>query len=499
MKTKITAAVLIGALTFSCTSLDEELYDRVPDDKFGNTPSEIEALVGGAYSSLRGFKDDISNSYPTCEYVFFLNEVASDEATIPQRGTNWYDNGQYQDAQAHTWTPQNGMILSAWRYCYGGIAKINSIIYQVEKSGLNEEAKRPIFAELRAIRAYYYYNLLDMFGNVPIVTDFEQQGLPSNSPRQEVFEFVEAELLESLPYLPPNVIYSKFTQNVAYTLLARLYLNAEAFTGVARWQDCIDMCQNVTGYTLNPDFFANFATENQTSGEIIFAIPYDSKAGTLGNYLSSMTYHYLHRLTVSPTGDYPWCGNGICAQPGVYSAFADTDKRKRCMLAGEQINMATGAVVVMDNGEPLVYTEEITSMTNAKENEGVRLSKYEVKPGEQWERDHDWVVMRYSEILMMQAECYVRLGSPGLAEPFIQQITSRAGTEMPPVIDLDFINQELLREFAFEGRRRTDNVRFGTYFQPWWEKGVTEPERAIFPIPQSVRLANPNLTQNPGY
>jgi len=499
MRTKITAALLFSMLfTFSCTDLEEDLYDRVPDDNFGQTPSEIQALVGGAYSSLRGFADAISNSYPTCEYVFFLNEVASDEATIPTRGTDWFDGGRYQQVQRHEWTADNGMLLSAWRYCYTGIAKVNAIIYQVERSGLTEEAKVPIYAELRSVRAYYYYMLLDMFGNVPIVTDFEDQSLPTNSTRQEVYDFVETELLESLPHLPSQVIYSKFTQNVAYGMLARLYLNSEAFTGVARWQDCIDMCQNISGYSLTPDYFASFKTENQTSPEIIFAIPYDQQAGTVGNYMSSMSCHYLHRFTVSATGDYPWSGNGMCAQPGVYSSFDDTDRRKRAMIHGDQINLATGQVIIMDSGQPLSYTEEV-NLTDARQNEGVRLGKYEMKAGEQWERDHDFVVLRYAEILMMQAECYVRLGSPGLAQPFVQQVRERAGLETPGTIDLAFIDKELLREFIFEGRRRTDNIRFGTFFQPWWEKGSTAPHKAIYPIPATVLATNTNLVQNPGY
>lgn len=500
MKVKITAALILSTLfTFSCTNLDEDLYDKVTDDNFGNTPAEIEALVGGAYSSLRGFSDAISNSFPTCEYVFFLNEVASDEATIPTRGTDWYDGGRYQDTQRHEWNADNGMLLSAWRYCYTGIAKVNAIIYQVNKSGLDDDAKAPILAELRSIRAYYYYQLLDMFGNVPIVTNFEDQSLPANSTRAEVYQFVETELLESVPHLRSGVVYSKFTKNVAYSMLARLYLNSEVFIGTARWQDCINMCQLVTGHTLAPDFFANFATNNQTSNEIVFSIPYDSKAGTLGNYMSSMSCHYLHRFTLSPTGDYPWSGNGMCAQPGVYSSFEPTDKRRKCMLEGDQISLATGSVIIMDSGLPLTYTENIVNFTDAKQNEGVRLAKYEMKAGEQWERDHDFVLIRYAEILMMQAECYVRLGSPALAEPFIQQITARAGTEMPATIDLAFIDKELLREFTFEGRRRTDNIRFGTFFQPWWEKGATPAYRGIFPIPTSILATNSNLHQNPDY
>ncbi|MCD9575039.1 RagB/SusD family nutrient uptake outer membrane protein [Flavobacterium soyae] len=501
MKIKITAAILVSMLftISSCTDLDEQLYDRVEDGNFGNTPKEIDALVGGAYSSLRGFADGISNNYPTCEYVFFLNETVSDEAVIPTRGTNWYDGGQYQDAKRHTWKADNRMILSAWRYNYTGIAKINSIIYQIDKSSLTANAKAPIYAELKALRAYYYYNLLDLFGNVPIVVDFADTALPTNSTRKQVYDFVEKELTDAIPHLTGNVVYSKMTKNVAYALLARLYLNSKAFIGTERWQDCIDMCQKISGYTLAPDFFANFATQNEKSPEIIFAIPYDSKAGTVGNYMSSMSCHYLHKLTISPVGDYPWSANGMCAQPGVYSEFADTDKRKKCMVAGDQINLATGTVITMDNGEPLTYTEEVTSVADAKENEGVRLGKYEMKAGETWERDHDLVVIRYAEILMMQAECYVRLGSADLAKPFVQQVTARAGEEMPATIDLNFIDKELLKEFTFEGRRRTDNIRFGTFFLPWWEKGTTEAYKAIFPIPSTVLTTNKNLKQNPGY
>ncbi len=81
----------------------------------------------------------------------------------------------------------------------------------------------------------------------------------------------------------------------------------------------------------------------------------------------------------------------------------------------------------------------------------------------------------------------------------LQQVTARAGEEMPTTIDLHFIDQELLKEFTFEGRRRTDNIRFGTFFLPWWEKGTTEKYRAIFPIPSTVLTTNKNLKQNPGY
>jgi hypothetical protein len=141
--------------------------------------------------------------------------------------------------------------------------------------------------------------------------------------------------------------------------------------------------------------------------------------------------------------------------------------------------------------------------------EGVRLMKYEVKSDEVSERDHDWVVMRYAEILLMKAECLIRLGTPELARPLMALIRTRAGLDMPETIDLEFLDDELLREFVFEGHRRTDNIRSGDYFKGNWMTHVTplpnditpstEPYTCVFPIPESEIVKNSQLIQNPGY
>ena len=370
----LTSSLLFGA----CTDLSEKLYDKVSMDDYGKTPAEIQTIVSGAYATLRGYGADTpegngTNCYPTCEYVFFLDECASDEACIPTRGTDWYDGGRYQQAQFHTWTADNAMVLSAWRYSFTGISKINAIIYQVEASELSTEAKASVTAELRWLRAYYYWQLLDKFGNVPIVTDFTDTELPKSTTRQKVFEFVEKEIAVALSLLPTGIQYGRFTQNVGYTLLARLYLNAEVYTGTSRWQDCLDACGKVTGYSLTA-YFDNFATQNETSPEIIFAIPYDHNQGTVGNYLASMTYHYNQKHAFDPNGIYQWCGNGISAQPGVYSSFEENDIRRQSLLIGQQKSANDGSDLLMDNGEPLIYTEAIENYTIALYNEGARLN-----------------------------------------------------------------------------------------------------------------------------
>ena len=501
---KNTIKILVFTMLFlgaGCTNLEEEYFSVVPASEYGKTPTEIKTIAGSAYASLRGFKDDISISYPTCEYIFFLQECLSDEACIPTRGTDWFDGGRYQQAQEHDLQPDNAMVLSSWRYCYQGISTCNFVIYSIEQAGLTEAEEEVATAEVRGLRAYYYYLLLDWFGNVPISTSFIDTTDLATSSRAEVYEFVESELLDIVDLLQPGIEYGRFTQNVCNTLLARLYINSDVYIETPRWQDCIDACDKVNGYTLTTTVKSNFITENQFSPEIIFAIPYDHKEGTEGNYLNSMTYHYNQRQAFSATGGWQWSANGISGQPGVYSSFEDGDERIASMTEGVQYSAATGDTIMMDNGEPLNYTEEIEDYYNAKQNEGVRLSKYEVKEDEVWERDHDWVLMRYAEVMMMKAECLVRLGQEAEALPLVREIRERSGlTTTPSPLTLEDMDQEWLHEFLFEGLRKQVNIRFGTFFEPWWSKPTTTPaDKAILPIPSTELEKNKNLKQNPGY
>ncbi len=504
MKTKILSILaLAGLFSTSCTDLDEKLYSNVETDDYGKVMSELKPVVGGAYATLRGFNDSSSGGticFPTCELVFFLEECVSDEACIPTRnGTDWYDGGRYQQLQAHTWDTRNTAIWSAWKYCFQGIANVNSCIHLVDVSGLTDTDKASLNAELRGLRAYYYSLLLDRFGSVPIVSNFENSELPKKSTRAEVFKFVEDELKAIMDQLPAVKRYGGFTQDVANSILARIYLNAEVYTGSARWQDCLDACAKVTGYTLEEDYFTSFATDNDKSNEIIFAIPYDHRQGTTGNYLASMTYHYLQNQAFTANSSYPWCGNGISAQPGLYSSFDENDIRRNSILMGPQISLATGNVILMDDGNPLIYTEEINSISFAIPNQGGRLHKYEARPTDQWERDNDWVLFRYAEIVMAEAEANFRMGNTAKALSLVNTIRNRAGLDNLTSLTLEDLDNEWKHEFVFEGLRRMTNIRFGTFFEPWWEKGTTPRYRSVYPIPQNVIDLNPNLEQNPDY
>ncbi|MFV0330458.1 MAG: RagB/SusD family nutrient uptake outer membrane protein [Dysgonomonas sp.] len=506
MKNKILSLLALSAIltVSSCTNLDETVYDRNPMDGTGKSEKEMQAVISGAYTTLRGFSDSDkggTNCYPTGEFVFFVNECVSDEATIPTRvGGDWGDGGRYRELQQHTWTANNVLFSANWKYCYQGIATINAAIYQVEQSLMTKEAKDKTNAELRGLRAYYYYLLLDQFGNVPLVTEFKKDAeYPANTSREEVFKFVEDELKAIVDLLPATKTYSKFTQGVAYSILARLYLNAEVYTGTPRWQDCINACDKVTGYIIEDNYFESFKTNNEISNEIIFSVPYDHKAGTVGNYLASMTYHYEQKYAFSKDGSYPWCGNGICAQPGLYSSFDANDIRRNSLLIGPQISLSTGEVIKMANGMPLDYTEEITTIMESPQNEGARLHKYEVRADDQWERDHDLVLIRYAEIVMSKAEALFRMGSKSSALPLVNELRNRAGLTDLSDLTLESLDKEWRHEFVFEGIRRTVNIRFGTFFEPWWQKEASDKTRGLYPIPVSQLQLNKNLKQNPGY
>lgn len=505
--------LLIATAALSgCTDLDETLYDKVSMDDYGKTESEVQTIVGGAYSSLRGYGASTKegngvNCYPTCEYVFFLNECSSSEACIPTRGTDWYDGGRYQQLQYHTYDASNQCVLAGWRYAMTGVSKVNAIIYQVEQSGLSDEQKKSVEAELRGLRAYYYYLLLDEFGNVPIVTDFTSKEMPENSSRADVYQFVESELNDIMSYLPSGISYGRFTQNVAHMLQARLYLNSGVYLGTGEptkenLQKCIAACDAISGYSLTSDYKANFFIKNETSPEIIFAIPYDHKQGTVGNYLASMTYHYNQKYAFSADGTYQWCGNGICAQPGVWSSYEEGDNRRdKTLMIGQQYSAKDGSAINMDNGEPLNYTEDIEDYTNAKQNEGARLDKYEWSATDSWERDNDWVLMRYAEVLMTEGEAYYRLGDTQTALTYINQVRARAGLAGLTELNDTKLESEWLHEFAFEGINRTQNIRFGSYYKAWWNKqdDPADHHTGIYPIPAEELANNPKLKQNPGY
>ncbi len=470
----------------ACTNLTETPYDVIPTDQFGNTPEQQAALLGPLYSSL----GDYFGRYAE------LN-TTTDEQVIPTRGGDWKDGDAWKRLKQHSWTPAgdddkfNGM----WSWCYNSITSINQQLGKITDKGT--------LAELRALRAFYHYVALDHFRNI-IIADKIGGESPVQKSGAESFAWIEKELKEAYPDLSETVggaYYGRFNKYVASMLLAKLYINAEVWTGTAKWAEAKAECDKIIAsnkYQLSADFFSNFSTQNQASKENILAVPYDaSKRG--GFNMNMRTLHYLSQLTYN-TPQAPW--NGYCTATEFYNSFAESDDRKKMWIVGQQYS-STG-VALKDDGVPMVFTPEIPAFEMAAgpvaRLAGARSQKYEIqRNGSSNDQDNDFVIFRLGDTYLMRAEANLRLGNAADAIKDVNVIRARAGATPVTKLTLDDMLAERGWEMAWEYVRRQDLVRFGQFTKAWKFKEASPAFRNIFPIPATQLALNPNLKQNPGY
>jgi hypothetical protein len=314
-------AVVIATLGFSsCTNLDEKVYDKLPVDQFGKNTKEVNSLIAPIYRTL---KDVYPSNY------FLLSECSSDMAITPTRkGGDWWDGGQFKELRFHTWTPSTSVVVGSYNSAVSAITLCNKI-YAMINDNPSIENKEQIIAEIRGVRAFWYYMLLDYYGNVPLVTDFAKKDLPKTSTRTEVYTFVLSELNAIKDIVRTDVSsasYGKITKGVVYTLLAKMYLNAAVWNpaGGAKWQECINACNEVIKlpYIIEPNWKQSFIVKNQNSQEIIFPIVFSTSDG--GNHIAQRTLHYLAAPSLGlKIGTW----NGICAMPDYVKAYDPEDKR----------------------------------------------------------------------------------------------------------------------------------------------------------------------------
>lgn len=476
----------------SCWELDQEVLDGVTAEDVANSdnPVLIDVLKASAYSRVVG-------SWGGHNSIWSIHEVASDEMAIPQKGADWEDGGLWLRMHRHTWQPSDEAFNNSWAYCYTAVGEINNLLVQFpDLPALN--------AELKVLRAMVYLWLIDSFGNVPIITESTTGGNPTNNSRQEVFDFIESSVLDNVALLLKEDTKSTVNYYTAHAILAKLYLNAEIYTGSPRWADAETAANEVmTGpYSLSSNFFSNFATRNGGSSENIFTLPYDeNNAG--GFNLVQMTLHYSSQNTYD-LQEQPW--NGYASLEEFYNQFDDQDVRKGSFLEGPQF--ASDGTRLNDisaeaddpDGQPLTFTPEINMLApNAFRQAGVRVGKFEFATGSASSLSNDYPLIRLADIMLIKAEAALRQGDAADALTYVNMIRERANLDPLNSVTLDDIYNERGYEMFAEASRRTDQIRFGKFNQPWWEKGQSEPFRALFPIPLQQINANPNLNQNPGY
>lgn len=491
----------------SCTKLDEDVYSVYTDKNFPSTPEQYAVLTGPIYVAAQKFFD---NNY------FDLQETGTDEVLIPARGGDWFDGGKWKAMHYHEWTASHELMRNSWDWGFGAIATCNRILKSLEDAPESAEKERT-FAEIKTMRAWYYYSMLDAFGNIPIVTTFDDKAeAPAQASRAEVFEFVVGELeaiVDLLAVEANATTYGRPTQGMVHTMLAKIYLNAEVYSGTAYWNKVVEHSNavlNLNQYSLASaaNYFDMFSpTNGPQNEEVIWAIPFDAQKAT-GNLLFNKMLHPAHVETFGSGG---W--NGWTTQPAFFDSFEDDDIRKKQFLYGQQY-AADGVTPLVFNGVNVVLDPyyfpayDVGGAENQGRLAGARNIKYAPDPNALgiW-ANNDVVIYRLSDIYMMKAEAIVRGASNGTMDQALEAVNlirSRAFNNDPSKLfkslTLKNIYDERGREFVLEMSRRTDMIRFGTFGDPQLFKGETDlATEQLFPIPSKARANNPNLDQNPGY
>lgn len=511
---KTTTSVLYFLLIFlfipqSCTDLNEVLYSDLDGDKFFENPDNIASAFGVVYTNLYWM---MGNKYGVGK------DCGTDLLCVPQRGGDWLDGGEWHRYHRLTITPSESYVEFWWNLLYKGVNTCNRLILGFEQLDLPDS--KTAISELRAFRAFYYWNLMDIYGNIPLITSFDVpvDYAPTNNSRKEIYDFIETELTEVLDDLSKEAGFKTFSRvnyYVAQMILAKLYLNAEVYTGtpqLAKAENALNAIIDAGVFELEGDYFNNFADNTDASKEVIFGVPMDEiQAQGMEVHLFSLHYALQDKYELT---QLPW--NGLSAQEKLFNLFEENDSRRKGLLFGEQYDAEgvqikdasfekfdpTNPTAPRDpDGAGLNLTPEINMLEpSCLRQAGARIIKWLPHPGTDRYMSNDFPIFRYADVLLMKAEVLVRNGDVGSALTYINEVRARAGVEALESVTLDDILDERARELFAEGHRRTDLIRFGKFLGERWEKEDISPETAIlWPIPQVQIDNNPNLVQNPGY
>jgi hypothetical protein len=516
-KTKLLSVCCIMVILSGC-SLEEDVYSIYTPETFYSNEAQVLSSLSGIYRNFA------ATTGMGVEYRCL--ELPGDQVVVHEKIQGWWGGASFAELMEHTWTPSHSYIAGTWDSYFRTVGQTNALIASLEGSALPEDEVAGPLAELHSLRAYAYFFLMDLFGNVPIFTlpKVDPLNLPEQNTRAEVFDFVTSELIAATADLPTkaeagNGYYGRFTKEAAQALLATIYLNAEIYTGTeqnAKAIEYADLVINSGAYSLLPNYFDNFVYNNDNNAEFIFGAVYSPDiAGGIGHPLVQKVLPGiqggLFGLPYTPQ-------NGFGTRPSVLALYEDGDDRKNLIIPyGNLIDPRNGETVMVerivpDNNSKLyvpgVSTEgpvpyEIIPATGIRlqpMNAGLKWVKWGLDPNTNGgNAGNDIAFIRYADVLLIKAEALVRQGNPGLALPIVNQIRNRSNAPDLASVTLDDILDERGRELAFEMQRRRDLIRFGKFGDAWEFKEPSEPFRTLFPIPSTAIGANPKLKQNPGY
>ncbi|MGX1640746.1 RagB/SusD family nutrient uptake outer membrane protein [Sphingobacterium sp.] len=530
-------AVMATAGLSACTNLDENLYSKLEQESFYKNKLEVEQAVLRPFTHMQAWLAPTGGSG-----FYYHSELAADQVAWPQKGRHGYDGGDHFRMHYHTWTVNENRLKNAWDLMWTGVGFINNAIGDIEKLdfasiGMTQEEINTAVAQLKVLRAYHYMRIMDMWGNVPIAVEVADKPLnPETKTRKEVFDFIKTELEAEVPKLPDLTAESvgKVNRAAGYAMLSELYLNAQKWSGTAMWDQAIAASDKVIsgagggiGGTpkLSADINAAFSNTNSANPEALFQFQFSRKGGWAFDW-GGFYFGYDYMKEALNVGYGGW--NAFVVIPTAFDAYNAKDLRKKdWFLFGPQYKYGTQTPVVGTeeySGQPLVFVNSIRresegdktsqgSMAEGEENSGARFNKYKSgRLSDDNYQENDYLIYRLSEVYFNKAEAIMRKNGGTANQEAVNLINESkkrsfaaadwaANQYSTATLTLDELLAERGREFIFEGKRRTDLIRFGKYTSgAWWDhKATNDVNKELFPIPQQHMAINPNLKQNPGY
>ena len=526
MKQYIIGSMLLSSILLASCSLDETPRSKFSEEEAFSTPKLVYVnTVANVYSSIgNGLYGSDGGSVHT------FQEFSSDASMIPGRQGDWVDGGAWQNIFLHNFESSVSKYNDVWNNLYRVIGLANSSIDRLNKYlGEHPEYADYVY-ELRALRAVYYYYVMDLFGQVPLVVSSEVSANEvEQSNRSDVFKFVTSELAECIPHLSDSKsqnegeYYGRITKAVAYMCMAKCAINAPVYTiddttptsysafvgtdksgkataseeqgktvsemgkninitldGETRnaWETvvyCADQIASL-GYRLQPSYADNFIVANQNSVENIWTRPNDCVNYKIEDYNIVRTLHYNHGGAIGYQG---W--NGACSskqQMLVYGyGTANPDPRLKLNFYTDKDYMEETGKAVEDGatGKDLEYMPLAVKVDfsaaddpHAMKCAGARMKKYEFDKSttQQYSFNNDLVIWRYADALLLKAEAEYRMGNKAEALTIVNEVRGRVAATPRTELTLNDILDERMLELAWEGVRRQDQIRFCTFTEP---------------------------------